>query len=66
MGRGGVWWGGLVVAVQKPNSYTYKSLRFSGHNLESFQTCGFCTECLHYKPVLNHFCSRGGGGGGRP
>ncbi len=23
----------------------------------------FCIECLHYKPVSNHFCSRGRAGG---
>ncbi len=39
------------------------SLRF----LESFQTWSFRVQCLHYKTVPNHFCSRGGGwkGGGR-
>ncbi len=33
------------------------------HNLENFQTWGFCLQYLHYKPVLNHFCSKWGGGG---
>jgi hypothetical protein len=38
-------------------------LRFSGHNLESFQTCGFRTQCLHYKPVSNHALLLKGGDG---
>ncbi len=51
--------------VYKPegNSWTYKFVEVSGHNLESSQTCGFCVQCLHYKPVWNHFCSGEGGGG---
>ncbi len=37
-------------------------LRFLGmYNLESSQTLGFHLQCLHYKPVSNHFCSKGGG-----
>ncbi len=39
----------------------YNVAEVSGHNLE---TCGFRIQCLHYRPVSNHFCSRGGGGGG--
>jgi hypothetical protein len=35
----------------------------SGHNLESFQTLGFRIQCLPYKQVSNHSCSRGAGGG---
>jgi len=42
----------------KPNSWTYISVEVSGHNLESSQTWDIC---LHYKPVSNHFCSRGRG-----
>ncbi len=49
-------------AFLKPNSWTYKIVEVSGHNLESSQTWGFRIQCLHYKPVSNHFCSGGGGG----
>ncbi len=28
----------------------------------SSQTLGFHIQCLHYKPVSTHFCSREGGG----
>ncbi len=31
-----------------------------GHNLESSQTRGFRIQCLHYKLISNHFCSKGG------
>ncbi len=50
--------------ILKPNSWTDNFVEVSGHNRESSQTWGFCIQCLHYKPVSNHFCSRGGGGGG--
>ncbi len=41
------------------------SLRFLGIILRVLmQTWGFRIQCLHYKPVLNHFFSGGGGGGG--
>ncbi len=43
---------------QKPNSWTSNFDEVSGHNLESYQTWGFCLQSLHYKPV-----SRGGGEG---
>ena len=36
------------------------SLRFHRHNPGSSQTWGFRIQCLHYKPVSNHFCSKGG------
>ncbi len=39
------------------------SLRFLGLILKSSQTLGFRIICLHYKPVSNHFCSGGKGGG---
>ncbi len=42
----------------------YNGVEVSGHNLESSQTLGFLRQCLHYKPVSNHFCSKGAGGGG--
>jgi hypothetical protein len=41
----------------KPKSWTYNFLEVSGHNIDSSQTWGFRTQCLHYKPVTNHFCS---------
>ncbi len=44
------------------NSWTYNFVEVSGHNLKSSQTWGFRIQCLHYKPVSNHFCSRGKGG----
>ncbi len=44
--------------AQKPNSWTYKFVEVSEHNLESSQTWGFHIQCLHYKPVSNHFFSR--------
>ncbi len=34
----------------------------SGHNLVNFMIGGFRIQCLHYKPLSNHF--RWGGGGG--
>jgi hypothetical protein len=37
------------------------SLRFLGIILI---VLGFRIQCLHYKPVSNHFCPKGGGGGG--
>jgi hypothetical protein len=49
---------------QKPNSWRNNFVEVSGQNLESFQTWGFHIQCLHYKPVSNHFCSSGVGGGG--
>ncbi len=58
-------WKHFAIAVQtvkykntvlKPNSWTYNFVEASGHNLESSPTWGFCIKCLHYKPVLNHFC----------
>ncbi len=42
--------------VQKPNSCTYNFVEVSGHNLESSQTWGFRIQCLHHKPISNHFC----------
>jgi hypothetical protein len=37
----------------------------SGYNLESSQILGFLYNVrgIHYKPVSNHFCWGGGGGG---
>ncbi len=47
--------------LPKPNSWTYNFVEVSGHNLESFQTWAIrIVQCLHYKPVSNHICSRGG------
>ncbi len=42
----------------KSNSWKYNFVEISGHNLESSQTWCFRTQCLHYKVVSNHFCSR--------
>ncbi len=47
--------------IQKPNSWTYNFGEFSWYKLESYQIWGFRIQCLHYKPVSNHFCSMGGG-----
>ncbi len=47
----------------KLNSWTYNFVEVSGHNLESYQTWGFHIKCLPYKPIENHFCSGGRGGG---
>ncbi len=47
--------------AQKPNSWMYNFVEVSGHNLESSQTWDFRLQCLHYKPVSNHFCSKGEG-----
>ncbi len=33
----------------------------SGHNLEGSQSWDFRKQCQHYKPVSNHFGSKGGG-----
>ncbi len=49
--------------VLKSNSWTYNFVEVSGLDLESSHIWGFHTQCLHYKPVSNHFCSGGGGGG---
>ncbi len=46
---------------QKLNSWTDTFVEISGHNLKSSQTWVFRVQCLHYKPVSNHFCSGGGG-----
>ncbi len=51
----------LAPWVLKPNSWTHNLVEVSGHNLESSQTWGFHIQCLHYKLVSHHFCSRGGG-----
>jgi hypothetical protein len=47
---------------QKPNSSTYNFVEVSGHNFERSQTWGCRIQCLHYKPVLTHFCWGKGGG----
>jgi hypothetical protein len=52
----------LTVRCQKPNSWTNNFVEVSGHNLDSSHTCGFRIQCLHYKPVSNHFFLKGGGG----
>jgi hypothetical protein len=39
----------------KPNSWTYNFVEVSGHYHESSRTWGFHIQCLHYKPVSNHF-----------
>ncbi len=48
--------------VLKPNSWTYNFVEISGPNLKSSQILDFHIQSLHYKPVSNHFCSRGRGG----
>ncbi len=53
--------GNLSGIEQKPNSWTFNFVEVSVHNLESSQTWGFRIQCFHYKPVPNHFFSRGGG-----
>ncbi len=50
---------------RKRNSWTYNFAAVSGHKLESSQTWGSRWQWLHYKPVSNHFCSRGKGEGGK-
>ncbi len=45
-------------SYQKQNSWTYSFFEVSGHNLKSFPTWVFRIQCLHYKPVSPHFCSR--------
>ncbi len=50
--------GKLITILLKPTSWTYNFVEVSGHNLESSQTWVFQIQCLHYKPVSNHFCSR--------
>ncbi len=46
------------------NSWTYNFVEVSGHNLESSQTWKIrLVFTVHYKPVSNHFRSRGGGWG---
>ncbi len=36
-----------IIRDLKPDSRTYKLVEISGHNLESYQTCGFCLRFLH-------------------
>ncbi len=55
----------FFVTIQKLNSWTNNFVEVSWHNLESSQTWGFHTQCLHYKPVSNTTFARGGGGGGK-
>ncbi len=38
-----------IWSVQKPNSWTYNFAEVSGHNLESFQTWGFCMDFLNHR-----------------
>jgi hypothetical protein len=40
-----------VWSLQKPNSWTYYFVEVSGHNLESSQTWGFCTDILNHREV---------------
>ncbi len=47
----------------KLNSLKYSFVEVSGHNLENSQTWGFHVQCLHNKPVSNHFWPGVGGGG---
>jgi len=54
----------LLSSYRKTNSWTHSFVQVSGQNLESSQTWGFQVQCLHYKPVSNHFAPGGGGGGG--
>ncbi len=54
----------MYATVLKPNLWTYNFVEVSWDNLESSQTWGFRIQCLHYKPVSNHLCSMGWGGGG--
>ncbi len=51
---------GILLSL-KPHSWTYNFAEVSGNNLESSQTWGFCIQCLHYKPVSNHFAQAGAG-----
>ncbi len=53
--------GSLDEPNQKSNSLTYIFVEVSGHNLKSSHIWGFRIQCLHYKTVPNHYCSRGGG-----
>ncbi len=53
-------------SAQRPNSWTYNFVEVSGHKLERSQTWGFLIQCLHYRPVSNHFWPPGVGGGGNP
>ncbi len=52
----------MVTQLLKPNSWPFNFVEVSRHNLESSQTWGSCIQCLHNKPVSNHFCFRGEGG----
>ncbi len=47
----------------KSNSWTYNFAEVSGHNIESSQTWGFVYN-VYITKSPNHFCLRGGGGGG--
>ncbi len=47
-----------MTILLKPTSWMCNFVEVSGHNLESSQTWGFYVQCLHYKLVSNHFCSR--------
>ncbi len=54
----------LISANSKYRSRIHERKNFvevSGHNLESYQACGFRIQCLHAKPVSNHFCLGEGG-----
>ncbi len=55
----------MLPLLQTPNSWTYNFVEVSAHNIESSQNLRLpYIQCIHYKPVSKHFCSREGGGGG--
>ncbi len=54
-------WQKVAQWAQKPNSWTHNFVEVSEHKLERSQTWDFRTQCLQYKAVSNHFCSRGMG-----
>ncbi len=54
----------FVNTARSRKLWTYNFVEVSGLNLDCPQTWGFQIQCLHYKPVSNHFYSMGGRGGG--
>jgi hypothetical protein len=56
----------VLHVMQKSSSWTYNFIEVSWHNLGSSRTGGFRKQCLHYKPVSDHFFSSGVGVGGDP
>ncbi len=45
------WVGLRMIACREVEFMNVQFVEVSRHNLESFQTWGFCLECLHYKTV---------------